>query len=146
MIYTPLTIKAINMAYQAHEGQLDKGGLPYIFHPYHLAEQMPDEYSVCAAVLHDVVEDTDIGIEMIEQEFPVEIAHAVRLLTHVPETPYLEYIEHLKDDPIACQIKLADLAHNMDETRSAGQETEPEEKRRKRMEKYMKAKEILLNK
>lgn len=146
MIYTPLTIKAINMAYQAHEGQLDKGGLPYIFHPYHLAEQMPDEYSVCAAMLHDVVEDTDIGIEMIEQEFPVEIAHAVRLLTHAPETPYLEYIERLKDDPIAWRIKLADLAHNMDETRSAGQETESEEKRRKRMEKYMKAKEILLNK
>lgn len=146
MIYTPLTIKAINMAYQAHEGQIDKSGLPYIFHPYHLAEQMQDEYSVCAAVLHDVVEDTDIGIEMIEKEFPVEIAQAVRLLTHDPGTPYLEYIERLKDNPIACQIKLADLTHNMDETRSAGRETEPEEKCRKRMEKYKKAKEILLNK
>ncbi len=144
MIYTPLTIKAINMAFQAHEGQLDKGGLPYIFHPYHLAEQMQDEYSVCAAALHDVVEDTDIGIEVIEQEFPAEIARAVRLLTHDPKTPYLEYIERLKDDPIARQVKLADLTHNMDETRGVGQETE--EKRRKRMEKYMKAKEILLNK
>lgn len=146
MIYSPLTIKAINMAYQAHEGQFDKGGLPYIFHPYHLAEQMQDEYSVCAAVLHDVVEDTDIGIEIIEKEFPVEVSQAVRLLTHDPTTPYLEYIERLSDNPIARQIKLADLTHNMDETRSAGNEREPEEKRRTRMEKYIKAKEILLNK
>ena len=146
MIYTPLTIKAVNIAYRAHEGQFDKGGLPYIFHPYHLAEQMRDEYSVCAAVLHDVVEDTDVGIDVIEQEFPAEVARAVRLLTHEPEVPYLEYIERLKDDPIARQVKLADLAHNMDDTRNAGDESETEEKKRKRREKYTKAKEILLNK
>ncbi|MDE6529822.1 MAG: HD domain-containing protein [Lachnospiraceae bacterium] len=146
MIYTPLTIKAINLAYQAHEGQFDKGGLPYIFHPYHLAEQMKDEYSVCAAVLHDVVEDTDVGIDVIAREFPTEVAQAVQLLTHDPETPYLEYIERLKDDPIACQVKLADLTHNMDDTRSMDSETESAEKKEKRREKYTRAKEILLNK
>lgn len=146
MIYTPLTIKAINMAYQAHEGQFDKGGLPYIFHPYHLAEQMKDEYSVCAAVLHDVVEDTDVGIDVIAREFPAEVAQAVRLLTHDPEMPYLEYIERLKDDPIARQVKLADLAHNMDDTRTMDSDVESEEKKKKRREKYRKAKEILLNK
>lgn len=146
MIYTPLTIKAINIAYQAHEGQFDRGGLPYIFHPYHVAEQMKDEYSVCAAVLHDVVEDTDVGIDVIAEEFPAEVVQAVRLLTHEPGVPYLEYIEKLKDDPIASQVKLADLTHNMDDTRSAGRDLESAEKKRKRREKYTRAKEILLNK
>lgn len=134
------------MAYQAHEGQFDRGGMPYIFHPYHLAEQMQDEYAVCAAVLHDVVEDTDVGFDVIEREFPSEVAQAVRLLTHDPGTPYLEYIERLKDNPIARQVKLADLSHNMDETRSAGREEKSAEKWRKRREKYTRAKEILLNK
>ncbi len=146
MIYTPLTVKAINMAYQAHEGQYDKGGLPYIFHPYHLAEQMKDEYSVCAAVLHDVVEDTDVGIDRIEREFPPEVAQAVRLLTHEPGVPYLQYIEGLKDNFIARQVKLADLAHNTDDSRIMERETESAEKQKQRKEKYAKAKEILLNK
>lgn len=134
------------MAYQAHEGQFDRGGLPYIFHPYHVAEQMKDEYSVCAAVLHDVVEDTDVGIDVIAEEFPAEVVQAVRLLTHEPGVPYLEYIEKLKDDPIASQVKLADLTHNMDDTRSAGRDSESAEKKMKRREKYTRAKEILLNK
>ncbi len=146
MIYTPLTVKAINMAYQAHEGQYDKGGLPYIFHPYHLAEQMKDEYSVCAAVLHDVVEDTDVGIDRIEREFPPEVAQAVRLLTHEPGVPYLQYIEGLKDNSIARQVKLADLAHNTDDSRITERKTESAEKQKQRKEKYAKAKEILLNK
>ena len=63
MIYTPLTNKAMRLAYDAHHGQADKSGLPYIFHPYHLAEQMTDEITVCAALLHDVVEDTSVNIE-----------------------------------------------------------------------------------
>lgn len=57
MIYTPLTNKALRLAYAAHHGQTDNSGQPYIFHPYHLAEQMTDEVSVCVALLHDVAED-----------------------------------------------------------------------------------------
>ena len=53
MIYTPLTNKAMAIAYAAHQGQLDRCGQPYIFHPLHLAEQMADEESVCTALLHD---------------------------------------------------------------------------------------------
>ena len=49
MIYTPLTIQAARIAYEAHHGQQDKSGMPYIFHPYHLAEQMPEEITVCTA-------------------------------------------------------------------------------------------------
>ena len=63
MIYTPLTNKALRLAYTAHHGQVDKSGVPYIFHPYHLAEQMTDEITTCVALLHDVVEDTDITFE-----------------------------------------------------------------------------------
>ena len=146
MIYTPLTVKAINTAYRAHAGQTDKSGLPYIFHPYHVAEQMTDELSVCAAVLHDVVEDTDLTIEMLAMEFPEEVVEAVRLLTHEPDIPYLKYVENLKENPIARKVKLADLEHNTDESRTAGICTESEADRQRRREKYAKAKEILLNK
>ena len=60
MFYTPLTKKAMQIAYKAHHNQVDKSGVPYIFHPFHLAEQMTDEYSVCAALLHDVAEEARI--------------------------------------------------------------------------------------
>ena len=63
MIYTSLTCEAMKIAYRAHHGQTDKAGLPYVVHPFHLAEQMEDEYSVCVALLHDVVEDTDVTLE-----------------------------------------------------------------------------------
>ena len=60
MIYTALTKKAMKVAYEAHHGQTDRSGTPYIFHPFHVAEQMDDELSVCTALLHDVIEDTEI--------------------------------------------------------------------------------------
>ena len=59
MIYTPLTNRAMQIAYEAHHGQVDKCGMPYIFHPFHLAEQMEDEVTTVVALLHDVMEDTD---------------------------------------------------------------------------------------
>lgn len=146
MIYTPLTIKAINCAYQAHLGQYDKSGIPYIFHPYHVAEQMTDEISVCAALLHDVVEDTDITIQMLEKDFPKEVIDAVRLLTHDPSVPYMEYIEGLKSNDVARRVKLADLDHNSDNTRIPSDSKESDEKILNRLKKYAKAKELLLNK
>ena len=80
MIYTDLTKKAIKIAYKQHEGQFDKAGLPYVFHPYHLAEQMgSDEYAICIALLHDVIEDTDMTLKELEdQGFPAEIIDALR--------------------------------------------------------------------
>ena len=70
MIYTPLTQKAMLLAYDAHHGQLDKGGVPYIFHPIHLAEQMPDELTTIVALLHDVVEDTALTLDDLAHDFP----------------------------------------------------------------------------
>ena len=141
MIYTPLTSRAMRIAYDAHHGQTDKAGAPYIFHPFHLAEQMPDEASCCAALLHDVVEDTDVTLEAIAAEFPPEVVEAVRLLTHEKGTDYLEYVRALKDNPIARTVKLADLAHNSDESRWP--DASPEQRAYFR-EKYRRAREVLM--
>ena len=117
MIYTPLTNRAMQIAYEAHHGQLDKCGMPYIFHPFHLAEQMEDEYAVCVALLHDVLEDTDYPREALAAEFPAEIMEALDLLTHQEDVPYLEHVEKLKPNPLAKAVKIADLTHNTDMTR-----------------------------
>lgn len=117
MIYTKNTKKAINIAYNAHMGQKDKSGIPYIFHPVHLAELMDTEDECIVALLHDVVEDTDVTFEELEKEFSNNVIEAIKLLTHDKKVPYDEYILKLKDNPIAKKVKLADLKHNSDKTR-----------------------------
>lgn len=143
MVYTPLTIKAMKLAYAAHHGQTDKSGVPYIFHPYHVAEQMTDEFTTCAALLHDVVEDTGLTFEELEDQFPKEVLDALRLLTHEGETDYFEYVRAIKENSIAKAVKLADIAHNSDETRLAGCKDVTEEQIIRWREKYAKAKRIL---
>jgi len=136
MIYTPLTKKAMKIAFEAHKDQKDKSGMPYIFHPYHLAEQMADERTVCTALLHDVVEDTDLTFEQLrEAGFPEDVIRALRLLTHDDSVEYLQYVQAIKSDPIARAVKLADLRHNSDLTRLEF----VDEKSMERAEKYKKA-------
>ena len=142
MIYTPLTQKAMLLAYDAHHGQLDKGGVPYIFHPIHLAEQMPDELTTIVALLHDVVEDTDLTLDDIAGDFPPAVIDALRLLTHKPGTNYLDYVRALRNNPIAATVKRADLLHNSDESRLALCPISEAEKNRLR-QKYQKALAIL---
>ena len=120
MIYTDLTNKALKIAYAAHDGQTDKAGMPYIFHPYHLAEQMDDEISVCVALLHDVAEDTDVTLDALAEIFPQEVMEPLILLSHKKGDDYLEYVKALKQNPIAKKVKLADLAHNSDQSRFSG--------------------------
>lgn len=127
MVYTPLTIKAITFAYNAHFGQFDRSGIPYIFHPFHLAEQMTDEITVCIALLHDVLEDTAVTIEDLEKEFPKEVTDAVHLLTHTSSEDYRDYIRNLCKNPLARKVKFADIAHNMDETRLCDTQVSPEQ-------------------
>ena len=106
------------ISFEAHKNQLDKSGMPYVYHTFHVAEQMKDEYSTCVALLHDVVEDTDITLDEIKRHgFPDEVIEALSLMTHSDDIPYLDYIRALKDNPIARKVKLADLAHNNDLTR-----------------------------
>ena len=145
MIYTPLTCKAMHIAYNAHHGQLDKSGAPYIFHPIHLAEQMDDEYACCAALLHDVVEDTAVTLEDLQKEFPEEVVEAVRLLTHLEEVPDEEYLLAIRENPLALKVKLADNAHNSDQTRCNGMDVSEEKKARWQV-KYAAARAILLGK
>ena len=118
MIYTKLTKRALKLCFEAHRDQLDKSGLPYVFHPFHLAEQMTDEYTTTAALLHDVMEDTDCTPEDLRAEgIPEPVLEALRLLTHDPKVPYLDYVAALKANPIARAVKLADLRHNSDLSR-----------------------------
>ena len=117
MIYTPLTKKAIKLAYEAHKDQYDKSGLPYITHPLHLAEYMDDEYTTVTALLHDVVEDTDITLDDLAKEFPEEVIEAIKLLTHQKDIPYMDYVAKIKTNDIAKTVKIADLEHNSNLTR-----------------------------
>lgn len=143
MIYTELTEKAMRLAYAAHHGQDDKSGVPYIFHPMHVAEQMEDENTTIAALLHDVVEDTEITFEDLQQQgFPEIVIDALRLLTRDKSVPYMDYVENLKANDIAKAVKLADLRHNMDQNRLK----DPTEKDHKRWEKYRKAEALLKQK
>ncbi len=117
MIYTPLTKRAAEIAYNAHMGQRDKAGMPYIFHSYHVAEQMKDEMTVCAALLHDVAEDTAVTLEELAKEFPPQVIEALRLLTHDPKDDYMDYVAKIKGNPIARAVKIEDLKHNSDISR-----------------------------
>jgi len=117
MIYTKSTRKAMRIAYDAHHSQLDKSGVPYVYHPIHLAEQMQTEDECIVALLHDVVEDTEITFEELEKEFSDIVIQALKLLTHDASVDYMDYVRNLKDNPIARKVKLADLYHNSDETR-----------------------------
>lgn len=143
MIYTEMTIKAVKIAYDAHLGQLDYNGVPYIFHPYHLAEQMDDEISCTVALLHDVVEDTSITLDDLEQMFPKQVVEIVMLLTHDEKVDYFDYIRKIKTNAIATKVKLADIKHNSNEARSIGSNLTKEQLLYWE-EKYAKAKEILL--
>ena len=114
--------------------------MPYVFHPFHVAEQMTDEATTIVALLHDVVEDTDYTLEDIAAEgFGKDILEAVALMTHEDDIPYLDYVAKLKENPIARAVKLADLAHNSDLSRIG----EIDEETKRRLEKYKKAKDIL---
>lgn len=117
MINTKLTRKAMVIAYNAHMNQYDKAGVPYIYHPIHLAEQMNTELECIVALLHDVVEDTDITFDQLEKDFSIEIIEILKLLTHDKNTDYIEYVKAIKKNPIAKKIKIADINHNSDETR-----------------------------
>lgn len=142
MLYTDKTKYAMKIAYEAHKDQVDKGGVPYVFHPFHLAEQMKTEDTVCAALLHDVVEDASVSIkELINAGFSKKVIDALILLTHKKGVSYMEYIEQLSNDPVATKVKLADLIHNSDLSR-LDNVTEAD---LQRVEKYRKAINIIKN-
>ncbi len=136
MIYTEKTKKALKLCFEAHKDQTDKSGLPYVFHPFHLAEQMPDEDTTVVALLHDVVEDTEYTLDDLQRMgFGEKVMDALALMTHDDVVPYMEYVERLKDNSLARTVKLADLRHNSDLTRL----DEVDDTARARVEKYARA-------
>ena len=142
MIYTEVTKKAMKLCYAAHHEQFDKSGIPYVFHPFHLAEQMPDEDCTVVALLHDVVEDTSNTLDQIRaMGFSEPVLTALAFLTHDNNTPYLDYVAALKENRIARIVKLADLRHNSDLSRLDVVTAKDVE----RVEKYEKAIALLEN-
>jgi (p)ppGpp synthase/HD superfamily hydrolase len=140
MIYTPKTKMALKLCFAAHKEQQDKNGMPYVFHPFHLAEQMQTEETTIVALLHDVVEDTEYTLEdLAAMGFDPAVIDALKLLTHDEEVPYMDYVRAIKDHPIAKAVKLADLRHNSDLSRL----DTVDEKALARREKYLKALALL---
>ena len=140
MIYTPVTKKALKLCFEAHKEQVDKSGMPYVFHPFHLAEQMQTEEATVVALLHDVVEDTDYTIEDLKSlGFGKTITDAIALMTHADGVAYMDYVREIKNNPIAKAVKLADLKHNSDLTRL----DVVDDSMLNRREKYLKAIKLL---
>ena len=123
MYYSQLVKTACSILFQAHRDDLDKGGYPYVFHPFYLATQMDDEASTCVALLHDVIEDHGDMYSFADLEragFPASVLDALRLLTHAEGVPYMDYVQALAKNPIARKVKCADLRHNLDTRRIDG--------------------------
>jgi (p)ppGpp synthase/HD superfamily hydrolase len=107
--------KAIRIAAEVHDGQQDRFGAPYILHPLRVMMRMTSEEERIAAVLHDVIEDSDWTLHNLCKEgFSEVILQAVDCLTRRQGEPYFEYIERLKPNPLARAVKIADLEDNMD--------------------------------
>jgi (p)ppGpp synthase/HD superfamily hydrolase len=105
---------AISIAALAHKGQKDKAGAPYLLHPLRMMMRMTSEVAMIAAVLHDVVEDTDWTLDKLREEgFSGEVLEAVDCLTHREGESYQEFVERIRANPIARQVKIADLEDNM---------------------------------
>ena len=132
--------RAIELAKQHHEGQTDKAGKPYIEHPLRVMNQVESEEEKIVAVLHDIVEDTDISLDDLRNEgFSEKVVSAVECLTKQDGENYDSYIERISFNPLAVKIKLADLEDNRDLTRLP----EVTDKDLERLEKYDKALEKL---
>ncbi len=94
---------------------MDKSGISYVFHPWHVAESMTDEKCTIVALLHDIIEDTDVTKEDLENMgFNEDVIDAIVTMTHLKGEEYLTYIERISHNPMAIEVKIADLKHNMD--------------------------------
>ena len=127
---------ALQIALNVHRNQLDKGGKPYINHPLEVSSKQTTVDGKIVGLLHDVVEDSDITLEDLRNYgFSENIVSAIKVLTRISRENYFSYIKRVKVNPLAAQVKLADLAHNKDLSRIPN----PTETDIKRSEKYSKA-------
>lgn len=112
MLYTEKTLKALKLCYDAYLGQYDVSGFPYVFHPFHLAEQMSDEMSISVTLLHYVLEDTDLSLEEVAaQGFDKEIVTALRVMIRDRNTSYHQYLDEVKKNDCAKRVILNELEY-----------------------------------
>lgn len=134
---------AIKIAVEAHRGQLDKAGQPYILHPLRVMLSLSDEKDRIVGVLHDVIEDTNITYDYLIAngfEGQREILEALKSVTKEEDETYNEFIERVALNSIGKRVKLADLQDNMDLSRIQ----KPTEKDYERIKRYKKAREKLI--
>ncbi|MDT2614181.1 HD domain-containing protein [Enterococcus dongliensis] len=127
---------ALTIAQEAHKGQVDKAGIDYIHHPIYVASLVETDEEKAVALLHDVIEDSDITLsDLLNHGIPNNVLKAVSILTKNNKLSYQEYLVQVKSNELARKIKLADLKHNSDLSRI----TDPNKKDYERLEKYKKA-------
>lgn len=123
---------ALELAVEKHKNQTDKAGNPYILHPLHVMENVNSKEGKIVAILHDIIEDTDITEDyLLKIGLPKRIVDAVVALTRSEDMDYQEYIKNLSSNPLAKEVKLADLEHNMDLKRLPTLEEKDLERNRK---------------
>jgi (p)ppGpp synthase/HD superfamily hydrolase len=133
--------RAIALAAEKHAGQLDKAKAPYILHPLRVMLGVETLEEKMAAVLHDVVEDTDVTLaDLAAEGFSPAVVRAVDALTRRKGEDYMDFVRRAGADPVARRVKLADLADNMDLSRLPN----PGEADNVRLEKYRRARALLL--
>jgi (p)ppGpp synthase/HD superfamily hydrolase len=127
---------AISLAAEAHRGQKDKAKAPYILHPLRVMLRMENDADRTLAVLHDVLEDSDMTVRDLQKAgYPTEIVEAITYLTRLKEEEYDQFIERVKGNSLAVKIKIADLEDNLNFERIK----EPNEDDLRRYEKYRRA-------
>lgn len=136
IMFNKLLDLAIKVASDAHSNQFDKGGNPYILHPMAVANCVESTEEKIVAYLHDIIEDTNITSEDLENMgFTYRIVNSIKILTKPKNTSYEDYLKSVKMDSNAWHVKIADIKHNMDISRIP----EPTAKDFARIEKYKKA-------
>lgn len=133
--------RAIEIAARTHAGQVDKGGAPYILHPLRVMLRVAPGAQQIVAVLHDVVEDSEVTFEDLEREgFSAEVINGLRAVTKMEGESYEDFVARAALDPVGKAVKLADLMENSDLSRIA----EPSQKDLERVAKYGRAIEYLM--
>lgn len=136
-----LVLKAESLARKQFDGKVDKGGQPYFYHLQRVAEKMTTDNEKIVAYLHDIIEDTEIDFQFIDNEFGFVIAEAVDLLTKKPSDLYIDYIVRISKNEIATKVKIADIEDNMNISRLQKVTTKDLE----RLNKYIQAYKYLKN-
>lgn len=110
--------KAIEIAVEAHRGQIDKAGKIYILHPMRVMLRGKNEQEMIVGILHDTVEDTPITLDMLRLEgFSEEVLEAVACITKKEGEDYGDFIDRVLTNPLAAQVKLYDIEDNLNRDR-----------------------------